>query len=49
MNIGESREFRKDLIAKAIEKSKGLTENQLKNLEKYSKRVPELNEIIFSI
>lgn len=42
INIGESREFSKDLISKAIEKSKGLSGNQLKNLEKYSKKVPEL-------
>ena len=42
IGIGESREFSKDTITKAIEKSKGLTEKQLKNLEKYSKRVPDL-------
>ena len=37
-----SREFSKNSIAQAIEKSKTLTEGQLKNLEKYSQRVPEL-------
>jgi len=42
LNVGESREFSKDNIANAVEKSKALTENQLKNLEKYSSRVPEL-------
>ena len=42
ISIGESREFTKDMIAKAIEKSKGLSDKQLKNLEKYSGRVPEL-------
>ena len=42
LKIGETREFSKDTIAKAIEKSRGLNENQLKNLQKYSKRVPEL-------
>lgn len=42
LKIGESREFSKDNIAKAVEKSKTLTERQLKNLQKYSKRVPEL-------
>ena len=42
LKVGESREFSKDSIAKAIEKSKGLSANQLKNLEKYSKMVPEL-------
>jgi len=42
IKVGESREFTKDMIAKSIEKSKGLTDKQLKNLEKYSKRVPGL-------
>ena len=42
LGIGESREFSKDSITKAVEKSKTLTERQLKNLEKYSKRVPGL-------
>ena len=42
LKIGESREFSKDMISEAIEKSKSLTESQLKNLEKYSQRVPEL-------
>ncbi len=42
LRVGDSREFSKDNIAKAIEKSKTLTERQLKNLQKYSQRVPEL-------
>jgi len=42
LKVGESREFSKNSIAQAIEKSKTLTEGQLKNLEKYSQRVPEL-------
>lgn len=43
LKIGESREFSKDTIIKAIEKSKSLSDKQLKNLEKYSQKVPELN------
>ncbi len=43
LGIGESREFSKDTIAKAIEKSKGLSEKQLKNLQKFSKKVPALH------
>lgn len=42
LKIGETREFSKDAIAKAIEKSKGLNERQLKNLEKYAQRVSGL-------
>ncbi len=42
IKVGETRQFSKDMIAGAIEKSRGLNENQLKNLEKYSQRVPEL-------
>ncbi|MDD5489968.1 MAG: hypothetical protein PHP25_04800 [Candidatus Moranbacteria bacterium] len=42
LGVGESREFSKDTIAKAIEKSKTLSERQLKNLEKYSSRVSGL-------
>ncbi|HLM84498.1 MAG TPA: hypothetical protein VK254_04820 [Candidatus Bathyarchaeia archaeon] len=42
LKIGDTREFSKDSIAKAIEKSKGLSENQLKNLQKYSHRVSGL-------
>lgn len=42
LGVGESREFSKDTIAKAVEKSKTLNERQLKNLQKYSKRVPGL-------
>ncbi|PIV83782.1 MAG: hypothetical protein COW51_03010 [Candidatus Moranbacteria bacterium CG17_big_fil_post_rev_8_21_14_2_50_44_12] len=42
IQIGETREFSKDMISRAIEKSKSLNEKQLKNLEKYSKKVPGL-------
>lgn len=42
MKIGDKREFSKDMIAKAIEKSKSLNEKQLKNLQKYSHRVSAL-------
>jgi hypothetical protein len=42
LKIGDSREFSKDMIAKAIEKSKGLNDKQLKNLQKYSQKVPGL-------
>lgn len=42
LKIGDTREFSKDAIAKAIEKSKGLNEGQLKNLQKYAQRVPGL-------
>lgn len=42
LGVGESREFTKDTIAKAVEKSKALNAGQLKNLEKYSSRVPGL-------
>ena len=42
LKVGESREFTKDIIANAIQKSKGLNEKQLKNLEKYSQKVPGL-------
>lgn len=42
LKIGDTREFSKDTIAKAIEKSKGLSEKQLQNLQKYSQRVPGL-------
>lgn len=42
LKIGDTREFTKDIIAKAIEKSKGLNDKQLKNLQKYSQRVPGL-------
>lgn len=40
---GTSMEFSKELIQKAIEKSKNLNERQLKNLQKYSVRVPSLS------
>jgi cytoskeletal protein RodZ len=42
LKIGDTREFSKDTIAKAIEKSKGLSEKQLQNLQQYSQRVPGL-------
>lgn len=42
VKVGTSVEFSKDLIQKAIEKSKTLNERQLKNLEKYSARVSNL-------
>lgn len=42
LRVGDTREFSKDSIAKAIEKSKGLNEKQLKNLQKYAQRVPGL-------
>lgn len=43
LKVGDTREFSKDAIANAIEKSKGLNEQQLQNLQKYSKMVPGLN------
>ena len=42
LKIGDKREFSKDSIAKAIEKSKTLNEKQLKNLQKYSQRASGL-------
>lgn len=42
VKVGTSVEFSKDLIQKAIEKSKTLNEKQLKNLQKYSARVSSL-------
>jgi len=42
MKIGDKREFSKDMIADAIEKSKSLNEKQLQNLQKYSQRVSAL-------
>lgn len=42
MKVGDKREFSKDMIANAIQKSKGLNEKQLKNLQKYSHRVSGL-------
>lgn len=42
LKIGDKREFSKDSIAKAIEKSKGLNTKQLKNLHKFSQKVSEL-------
>jgi hypothetical protein len=42
LKVGDTREFSKGTIAKAIEKSKGLNEKQLKNLQKYAQRVPGL-------
>ena len=42
LKIGDTREFSKDSIAKAIEKSKTLNDRQLKNLQKFAQRVPGL-------
>lgn len=42
LKVGDTREFSKDTIAKTIEKSKGLNEKQLQNLQKYAQRVPGL-------
>lgn len=41
--VGTSIEFSKDKIKEAIESSEKLSDNQLKNLEKYSARVPSLS------
>ena len=41
--VGTSVEFSKDLIQNAITKSKSLNDRQLKNLHKYSVRVPSLS------
>jgi len=43
VHVGTQIEFSKDLIQKSIEQSKGLTESQLKNLQKYSARVSSLS------
>jgi cytoskeletal protein RodZ len=40
--VGDSVEFQKNLIQDAISQSKKLNENQLRNLQKYSARVPSL-------
>jgi hypothetical protein len=42
VHTGTSVEFSKDLVQKAIEKSKTLNDKQLKNLQKYSARVSTL-------
>lgn len=42
LKVGDKREFTKDMIANAIQKSKGLDEKQLQNLQKYAQRVPSL-------
>lgn len=42
VNVGTSMEFSKDLIQKAVEKSKTLNDKQLKNLEKFSARVSSI-------
>lgn len=42
VRVGDQISFSKNLIRDSIEKSKTLTENQLKNLEKYSARVSSL-------
>jgi hypothetical protein len=41
--VGTSAEFSKDLIQNAITKSKTLNDSQLKNLHKYTLRVPSLS------
>jgi hypothetical protein len=43
VTMGQSVEFSKDLIQKAIGSSKNLNERQLKNLHKYAVRVPSLS------
>jgi len=43
VRVGTQIEFSKDLIQKSIEQSKGLTETQLKNLQKYSARMSSLS------
>lgn len=43
LSIGTKVEFSKTLVQDAISKAKTLNEKQLKNLEKYAKRVPSLN------
>jgi hypothetical protein len=43
VTVGQSVEFSKDLIQKAISGSKNLNERQLKNLHKYAVRVPSLS------
>lgn len=43
VKVGSSVEFSKELIQKAIEKSKTLNDRQLKNLQKYSARVSSLS------
>jgi hypothetical protein len=42
VNVGTSIEFSKDLVKKAIENSKKLSDKQLQNLHKYAVRVPSL-------
>lgn len=41
--VGTSAEFSKDLVRQAIEQSKKLSDNQLKNLHKYAVMVPSLS------
>jgi hypothetical protein len=43
VHIGTSMEFSKDLVNKAIEGSKNLSDKQLENLHKYAVRVPSLS------
>lgn len=43
VNVGTSVEFSKSLIQESIERSKKLNDKQLKNLHKYSVRVPSLS------
>jgi len=42
VKVGTSVEFSKEMLQDAIAKSKNLNDNQLKNLQKYSVRVPSL-------
>jgi hypothetical protein len=43
VSVGTEVEFSKELIQQSIEQSKKLTENQLKNLQKYSAQVSSLS------
>ncbi|MFA5871267.1 MAG: hypothetical protein WC858_00955 [Parcubacteria group bacterium] len=43
LKIGDTREFSKDMVNNAIQKSKILNENQLKNLKKFADKVPGLS------
>jgi len=42
LQLGETRSFSEDLIEEAINASKNLNDNQLKNLEQFSELVPSL-------
>jgi hypothetical protein len=43
LKIGDTREFSKDMVNNAIQKSKSLNEGQLNNLKKFAQKVPELS------